>query len=116
KPMHPEAYGIFIGGKDLDKPTQAYTYFIVRGTGELAVKARNGDAARDVLKWTASPDVPKADAAGKQRYELAAQVTRDAIKLFVNGKQAASVSKAGLPTDGIAGLRINHNLHVKVTP
>lgn len=116
KPAHPEAYGIFIGGRDLDKASQAYTYFIVRGTGELAVKSRNGDAARDVLKWTQSPDVPKEDASGKQRYELAAQVTNDAVKFFVNGKQAASVSKAGLSTDGIAGLRINHNLHVKVTP
>jgi hypothetical protein len=35
---------------------------------------------------------------------------------MVNGKQVASASAAGLPTDGIAGLRINHNLHVKVKP
>lgn len=115
-PAHPEAYGIFIGGRDLDKPTQAYTYFIVRGTGELAVKVRDGAAARDVVKWTASADVPKADASGKAKYDLAVQVTNDAVKFSVNGKQVASVSKAGLPTDGIAGLRINHNLHVKVSP
>jgi len=115
-PKHPEAYGIFIGGRDLDKPTVAYTYFIVRSTGELAVKAREGSAARDVIKWTASPDVPKSDASGKAKYELAAQVTHDAVKFSVNGKQVASVSKAGLPTDGIAGLRINHNLHVKASP
>jgi hypothetical protein len=116
KPAHPEAYGIFIGGRDLDKPTQAYTYFIVRGTGELAVKARDGDAARDVLKWTASPDVPKQDASGHAKYELAAQVTDAGVKFLVNGKQVASLSQAGLPTQGIAGLRINHNLHLKVTP
>jgi hypothetical protein len=35
---------------------------------------------------------------------------------MVNGKQAASVSKAALPVEGIAGLRINHNLHVKANP
>lgn len=115
-PQHPEAYGIFIGGRDLDKDTQAYTYFIVRGTGELAVKVREGKATRDVIKWTASPDVPKADASGKSKYDLSAQVTNEAVKFSVNGKQVASVSKAGLPTDGIAGLRINHNLHVKATP
>ncbi len=115
-PQHPEAYGIFIGGRDLDKDSQTYTYFIVRSTGELAVKAREGATARDVVKWTASPDVPKADASGKAKYDLAAQVTNDAVKFSVNGKQVASVSKAGLPTDGIAGLRINHNLHVKATP
>jgi hypothetical protein len=115
-PQHPEAYGIFIGGRDLDQATQAYTYFIVRGTGELAVKVRDGGNARDVVKWTGSADVPKADASGKAKYELSAQVTNDAVKFSVNGKQVASVSKAGLPTDGVAGLRINHNLHVKVTP
>lgn len=115
-PAHPEAYGIFIGGRDLDKPTQAYAYFIVRGTGEMAVKVRAGDKTRDVIKWTASPDVPKADASGKATYALDVQVTNDAVKFSVNGKSVGSVSKAGLPTDGIAGLRINHNLHVNVTP
>jgi hypothetical protein len=115
-PAHPEAYGIFIGGRDLDKPTQAYTYLLVRGTGELAIKVREGDKTRDVIKWIASADVPKADASGKASYALTAQVTNDALKFSVNGKQVASVSKAGLPVDGIAGLRINHNLHVKATP
>jgi hypothetical protein len=116
KPAHPEAYGLFIGGRDLDKPAQTYTYFLVRSTGDLAIKVREGDATRDVIKWTASDDVPRADSSGKASYALAAQVTNDAVKFSVNGKQVASVSKAGLPTDGIAGLRINHNLHVRVSP
>jgi hypothetical protein len=116
KPAHREAFGLFIGGKDLDKPTQAYTYFVVAGTGELLVKVRDGDKTRDVIKWTASPDVPKADASGKASYALGAQVTGDAVKFMVNGKQVASVSKVGLPTEGIAGLRVNHNLHVKASP
>ncbi len=115
-PTHPEAFGIFIGGRDLDKPTQTYTYFIVRGGGEMLVKVREGDKTRDVIKWTASPDVPKADAAGKATYDLSAQVTNDAVRFSINGKQVGSVSKVGLPTDGIAGLRINHNLHLNVTP
>jgi hypothetical protein len=116
-PSHPEAYGIIIGGHDLDNDNQGYTYFLVRGTGDLMVKVREaGSAPRDVIKWTPSADVPKADGSGKAKYDLAVQVTSDAVKFMVNGKQAASVSKAGLPTDGIAGLRINHNLHVKVSP
>lgn len=116
KPTHPEAYGLFIGGRDLDQPSQAYTYMLVRGTGDVLVKVREGGSTRDVIKWTASADIPKEDAAGKASYALSASVTDDAVKLSVNGKQVASVSKAGLPTEGIAGLRINHNLHVRVTP
>ncbi|HEU4877971.1 MAG TPA: hypothetical protein VFT21_00875, partial [Gemmatimonadaceae bacterium] len=115
-PTHPEAYGIFIGGRDLDKPTEAYTYFLIRGTGDVAIKVREGDATRDVIAWAPSADVPKADASGKAKYDLSVQVANGAVKFMVNGKQVASASAAGLPTDGIAGLRINHNLHVKVKP
>jgi hypothetical protein len=115
-PTHPEAYGIIIGGHDLEDEKQTYAYFLVRGTGDLAIKVREGGETRDVVKWTPSADVPKADGSGKARYDLAVQVTGDAVKFMVNGKQAASVSKAGIPTEGIAGLRINHNLHVKVNP
>lgn len=115
-PAHPEAYGIFIGGMHLDQKNIAYTYFEVRGTGELLVKLRDGISTRDIVPWTASADVPKQDASGKATYTLSATVTNDAIKFSVNGKQVASVSKAGLPTDGIVGVRVNHNLHVKVSP
>lgn len=115
-PAHPEAYGIFIGGRDLDKATEAYTYFLVRSAGDVAIKVREGDATRDVIAWTPSADVPKADASGKAKYDLSVQVSNGSVKFMVNGKQVASASAAGLPTDGIAGLRINHNLHVKVKP
>jgi hypothetical protein len=80
------------------------------------VRVREGDTTRDVLKWTPSADIPKEDGSGKATYALAASVTDDAVRFSVNGKEVASVSKAGLPTDGIAGLRINHNLHLNVTP
>ena len=115
-PAHPEAYGIFIGGMHLDQNNIAYTYFEVRGTGELLVKLRDGVSTRDIVPWTASADVPKQDASGKATYTLSATVTNDAIKFSVNGKQVASVSKVGLPTDGVVGLRVNHNLHVKISP
>lgn len=115
-PAHPEAFGIFIGGIHLDAPNIAYTYFEVRGTGELLIKLRDGISTRDVVAWTASPDVPKQDASGKATYTLSATVTNDAIKFSVNGKQVASVSKVGLPTDGVVGIRVNHNLHVKISP
>src|SRR4051812_30864372 len=51
-PAHPEAYGIFIGGMHLDQNNIAYTYFEVRGTGELLIKLRDGVATRDIVPWT----------------------------------------------------------------
>ena len=115
-PAHPEAYGIFIGGRNLDQPTQQYTYFVVRGTGEYLIKVRDGAGTRTVSDWKASAAVPKADAAGKATYRVAAQVGADSVRFLVNDKAVTSVAKTGVPTDGVAGVRVNHNLHVLVSP
>jgi hypothetical protein len=115
-PAHPEAYGLFIGGQNLDQPSEKYTYFLVRGTGEALVKVRDGAQTHDVASWKASAAVPKADASGKATYKLAAQVGSDSVRFMVNGKTVATAAKSAVPTDGIVGLRINHNLHVRVQP
>lgn len=115
-PPHPEAFGLFIGGRNLDQPTQQYTYFVVRGTGEYLVKVREGSETRDVVKWTASDAVPKQDGDGKASYRLSAQVTGDSVRFMVNDAAVATVARSAIMTDGIAGIRINHNLHLTVQP
>ena len=115
-PAHPEAFGLFIGGQNLDQPTQKYTYFVVRGTGDYLVKVRDGGETRDVVKWTASSAVPKQDASGKASYRLSAQVTADSVRFMVNDAPVGAVARSAVTTDGVAGLRINHNLHLTVQP
>jgi hypothetical protein len=88
----------------------------VSGTGEYLVKVRDGDKTSSVIDWTASPDVPKEDASGKQTYKMTVHVAQDTVHFMVNGKLVGAVPKSRVPTDGIAGLRINHNLHVAATP
>lgn len=115
-PAHPEAFGIFFGGIHLDKPTQAYMYFEVRGTGEMLVKLRDGNTTRDTISWTPNPNIPKQDASGKATYNLAVAVSPDSVRFVVNDKQVAALANTNLQSDGIAGIRVNHNLHVRVTP
>lgn len=115
-PRHPEAYGIFVGGRDLDKPTRSYTYFVVRGSGEFLVKTRDGAKTNDVVAWKANPAVTKADSSGKATYRLAVRVAADSVHFMVNDKQVAAVKAGTVPTTGVAGLRINHNLHVLTAP
>jgi hypothetical protein len=115
-PRHPEAYGLLIGGQNLDQPSQRYTYFIVRGGGEYMVRVRDGDQTRTVKDWTADSAIPKADASGKATYRLKAHVAADTVHFFVNDKLVTAVPKKDVSTDGIAGERINHNLHVRVEP
>jgi hypothetical protein len=115
-PAHPEAYGVFVGGRDLNGARQRYLYFLVRGTGEMMAKVREGDKTRNVLAWQKHSAVPAANATGQASYRLAIQVNPDSVRFLVNGQRAASVPAAGLPTDGVYGIRINHNLHVRATP
>jgi hypothetical protein len=115
-PAHPEAYGIFVGGKNLDGPNQQYLYFLARGTGEMMARVREGDKTRNVLAWKKHAAVPAANASGQASYRLGIQVAADSVRFLVNGQTAATVPAAGLPTSGVYGVRINHNLHVRATP
>lgn len=117
-PQHREAFGIMFAGQNLDTPAQKYSYFMVAGTGEMLVKHRDGDTTRDLIGWHKTQWVPAADAQGRQTYRLQVRVTGDSVKFVVNDVVAAALSKSALnlQTDGIAGLRINHNLSLRATP
>jgi hypothetical protein len=117
RPRHPEAFGIFFGGRNLDGPNQAYTYFLVRGTGEMFVQRRAGDQLHRLIAWHRTQWVPEADAEGRATYRLQVQVRPDSVRFRVNDVVAAVLPNTPeLQTDGIAGLRINHNLRVRATP
>ncbi|CAN5603278.1 hypothetical protein BH23GEM1_BH23GEM1_06170 [soil metagenome] len=117
-PRHREAFGLIFAGRDLDTPAQKYSYFVVAGTGEMLVKYREGDATRDLIGWHKTQWVPAADAQGRQTYRLEVRVAGDSVKFVVNDVVAGALSKPALnlQTDGIAGLRVNHNLSLRATP
>ncbi len=117
KPAHPEAYGVFFGGSNLDdRAAQQYGYFIVRGTGEYLIKSRQGDSVTTVVPWTASDNVPSEDEAGKASYDIKVHFAPDTAHFMVNDKLVAAVPRSEVPSAGVAGLRINHNLHLDVQP
>lgn len=111
---HPEAYGLFIGGVDLEGAGQKYTYFLVRQDGKFLVKRRAGAATPTVTDWTGNAAIKKADASGKMTNTLAIDVGKDKVRFLVNGTEVSAADAAQVDTAGIAGLRINHNLNVHV--
>jgi hypothetical protein len=115
-PTHPEAYGIFFMGKDLDAPTQSYMYFIVRGDGKYMVNHRAGEAVHKLIPWTDNAAIVKADANGKATNKLTVDATKaDSVRLLVNGTQVAALPTSQFGgTNGLVGLRVNHNLDVHV--
>ncbi|MEO7086409.1 MAG: hypothetical protein ABI442_11015 [Gemmatimonadaceae bacterium] len=122
--MH-EAYGIFIGGANLQDPTQSYLYFEIRpGMGDsILIQHRNGDDAKKMDKiaaWTSTDGAVHTDDAadGHSTNTLKIHVAPTAVHFYVNGKMVKEVKKSdlmGAATDGQTGIRINHNsdLHVE---
>jgi hypothetical protein len=115
-PAHPEAFGVIFGGKDLAGRSQKYGYFLVRVDGMYSIKARDGDSARTVVAFTPSPNVSKADAAGRAQYPITVQVAADSVRFLIDAKPVAAIARTAVPTTGIAGIRINHGLHLMVRP
>jgi hypothetical protein len=118
-PMHPESYGILIGGRNLADSTQSYTYFLVRAVdGMYSIRRRDGYTTRPtaIVEWTASDAVIKADSAGRATNELSVAVSGGKTRFMVNGKEVYAADAASVPTNGVVGYRVNHNLDVHLGP
>ncbi|HEY7288803.1 MAG TPA: hypothetical protein VH583_03125 [Vicinamibacterales bacterium] len=112
---HTNYYGLIFGGSDLDNAKQSYLYFLVAQDGTWLVKRRNGDAdVQNVVAKTANDAVKKPDASGKSTNALEVRVGADKVDYVVNGTVVHSMPKAGLKTDGIYGIRVNHLLELHI--
>lgn len=116
-PAHPEAFGIFIGGKNLADSAQTYTYLLVRPVdGMFSIRRRTGYTTRPtaIVEWTASDAVTKSDSTGNASNELSVEVRGGKAKYMINGKEVYTGDAAGL--NGVVGYRVNHNLDVHLGP
>lgn len=120
---HPHPYGLFIGGNNLDSENATFLYctpygngtFIVRGFGPAPFRMGGG-------RGTPSEAVKKAEPGGSVTQEVAWVVTPEKADCRINGTVVASYPKAELvgagkltSLDGIAGIRVAHNVDVNVT-
>jgi hypothetical protein len=115
-PTHPEAYGLFAGGQNLAGAAPSYVYFVVRGDGKYLVKHRaNATEVHTLVDWTASPALKAAGTDGKASNALEIRVAADSVRFVANGTPVAAVSRQEVGgMNGVAGLRVNHNLDVHV--
>lgn len=114
---HPEAYGLFYGGKGLEGAGQQYTYFLIRQDGRYLVKRRDGEKTTDVTKgWVESSAVHKPDAKGPSTNKLEIDHKSDPSKVvfLVNGEPVYTLDAKATSTDGAVGLRVNHNLDLHI--
>jgi hypothetical protein len=111
---HPEAFGMFLGGRNLEADNQDYLYFLVRQDGKFMVKHRAGSETHTVIDWTEHAAVQRPGADGKATNTLAVQTHPGGVRFLVNGTEVGALPR-GVNTDGVYGLRLNHNLDVVIT-
>ncbi len=119
---HPEAYGVFLGGQNLEAPNQSYLYFVVRQDGKYLINHRADDSTvHKIVDWTAHDAVKAMDAAGKASNKLEVVVDDTKLSFRVNGTEVNSLPRSTIDaggnhsgTKGVAGIRVNHNLDVHI--
>jgi hypothetical protein len=113
---HTNYYGLIFGGQDLGGPKQNYVYFLVAQDGTYIVKHRAGDAVHDVKAATKHEAIRTPDAKGRSTNALEVRVGANDISYVVNGAVVHSTPKSGMTarTDGLAGVRVNHQLDVHI--
>jgi len=111
-----EYYGLIFGGSGLEGGGQSYLYFMITDDGTFLIKRRDGSSTQGVSPKTPSPAVKKPDAGGSATNALEVRVKPDKIDFVINGTVVTSLPKTGAAakTDGIYGIRINHQLDVQI--
>jgi hypothetical protein len=114
--QHREAYGVFAAGTSLKDASQQYLYFVVAQTGEYTIKHRAGANVHTVVDWTKHDAIKAVDASGRATNEVAIEVGASELRFLVNGTEVHKAARGGMlrAPDGVAGLRVNHNLDVHV--
>jgi hypothetical protein len=114
---HAEGYGLFIGGKELDRPSQAYTYFLIRADGKFLIKRREGERLTELTNgWQAHSAINPVDAKGASANLLEIDAKRDprVVSFIANGKEVHRIPASEVELQGIVGLRVNHNLDIHI--
>lgn len=111
---HVNYYGLVFGGADLGAVAQSYVYFVVAQNGMFLIRQRTGDQVQDVQARTAHASVVQPGADGKSVNALEVRVSGGTISYVVNGQVVHTMPKGTTKTDGLVGVRINHQLDVLV--
>jgi hypothetical protein len=86
----------------------------VRQDGRFLIKERMGVDTRGVVDWTPHAAIKPFGPDGKMTNELAIVVSADSVRFLINDTEVAQRPRTGLNTNGIVGLRVNHQLDILV--
>jgi hypothetical protein len=122
KSLQHEAFGIFIGGSNLQDSTQNYLYLAIKPfDGSMLISHRNGSKNTAIVpENAAAPEAAinrDSPTDGSATNTLMIHVAKDTVHFLINGKLVKAIAKSqldGASTSGQAGIRINHNIDVHI--
>ncbi len=110
-----EAFGIFVGGRELDAPDHEYTYLLVRTTGDYLIKRRLGEITEVVVDWTPHDAVVQVNAEGDEPTNvMAVEVIDGETRFIINSEVVHAMPASQARPYGITGIRANHRLDVSM--
>jgi len=121
---HPHPYGVFIGGNKLDTDQATLLYCAAYGNGSYIVRGFGpAPFAMGGRRPGTNAAVKKAEAKGKPvSQDISMSVKGSRVTCSINGTEVANYDKAELvgagkleSVQGVAGIRVAHNVDVKVT-
>ena len=115
KATHPDAYGLVIGGSNIDKDDQAYTYFEVRQAGEFYIANRKGGSVTAVVPWTKNAAIKAEGPDGKQVNTLSVAVNGANVIFSINGTEVSRQPATAVSVNGLYGFRVSHRLDITAT-
>jgi hypothetical protein len=110
-----EGFGVFIGGKNLGDQEQTYIYFLLRKDGRYMIKRRNGAQSPTIVPWTTNKAIVPQQGDDDVKNVLEIAVGAHKLDFYVNGQMVTSLPRGDLDTDGVVGLRVNHQLNLHVS-
>lgn len=119
---HPHSYGIFIGGHDLESDHETLMYCIAYGNGTYSIKTFHGEKVTTLVNTEASSALHKADGEGESKNEIGWSVKGGKASCVINGQTVKTLESSDViaadkltSLDGVYGIRVSHNLELKVT-
>ncbi len=111
---HAHGIGLIIGGDDLQGLNQVYTYFLVRGDGNYIIKTRTGSETFELAPWTPNASIHQSDDSSHATNDMSVEVGAEDVIFKMNGKEVHREKTAEIYTDGVWGVRLNHNLDMRI--
>ena len=73
-----------------------------------------GSETPDVTAWTPHDAIKTLDADGRSTNTLTVEVGASQVRFLVNDMEVSSQPRSSFDTNGLAGLRVNHQLDVHI--